>query len=84
MLDTNVPVEKLTIVQFTGLHDENCTEIYEGDVIEWTWHHEQVRGVVEWNNKKALFKAGERQENLLSASIVIGNVYENPELLEIK
>ena len=73
--------ENCIIMQYTGLKDEEGTEIYEGDIIEYF----EVRGpglsetrrcVVSWDNLAAGFYGIEEEGE------IIGNIYENPELIE--
>jgi hypothetical protein len=71
-----------TVGQFTGLTDKNGKEIYEGDVVEW----KGVRGEVWYNESAARFffddsKGLHLEPHYGHEAEVIGNIYENPELI---
>jgi YopX protein len=82
------PKDKVIPLQYTGLKDRNGTEIYEGDVV---LNGGFYKFVVSWNEKKAGFEPfcdwtfiGEYSSIETTNEIeVIGNIYENPELLEV-
>lgn len=90
--DINEPAKgNDSLMQFTGLLDRNGKEIYEGDIVEWkylqTWHKNEVRWVGgEFVVTTSGFKDDLNEpQNLSLVSIlnceIIGNIYENPELL---
>lgn len=77
----HVPVHWESVVQYTGLRDKNGKEIYEGDIIRY--HVEPTTKI-----KVVIFREGMFATDISSLkavrliSEVIGNIYENPELLE--
>ncbi len=78
--------ENIVLMQFTGLKDKNGKEIYEGDILLDDTEGETY-DCVEWNSfnggfdTKYWYSPRELVENAESHEI-IGNIYENPELLD--
>ena len=74
------------IMQFTNLLDKDKTEIYDGDIVEWWGISECEKMQVYWRNGAWHFKRFECNNVDWHAVdttqiTVIGNVFENPELL---
>lgn len=82
------------LMQFTGLHDENNVPIYEGDIVPSLYNNKPC--VVVWDQGCCEFRTENDgySEHLYDTTgefdfgrnmwEVIGNIYENPELLEGK
>ena len=75
------------LMQFTGLKDINGVEIYEGDITAYEFNGKIVTGEVLYKRDQFIINApfgayGKGIFGRASKPEVIGNIYENPELLE--
>ena len=84
--------EDYILMLYTGLKDKNDKKIFEGDIVNvyHTWWGDgkiSWRARIQWNEESAGFRLVDKESSIgmlwcSSRVKVIGNIYENPELLE--
>lgn len=86
-------LKNYVLMQSTGVLDKNWREVFEGDIIDIETDEENVKVEVSWDSKHALFvfeskkynekeALGELFEDNSYPFKIIGNVWEDGELLD--
>ena len=86
----NAKINEFELMQSTGLHDKNGKEVFVGDIIKCTRgclhevYLEKEYGGTYIGGMPAIYLKGIREGYAWTGDeVIIGNVYQNPELLEV-
>lgn len=87
----SIPFDKVELMQSTGLFDKNGKEVFVGDIIKCTRgcphevYLEKEYGGTYIGGMPTIYLKGIREGYAWTgAEEILGNIYENPELLEVK
>ena len=90
-------VDPATVGQYTGLKDKNSVEIYTGDILDYSYTNPMTGDIVKklylvestMGYIKTQRIGGHPYDNFPlflreNRGVIIGNIYENPELLDVE
>ena len=80
--------EKVTFMQFTGLTDKKGNDIYEGDIVNWQAGYVKGIDAIIYDDGGFCIDSSFQDDMSIYQSYasealeVVGNIHQNPELLE--
>ncbi|MFJ5713143.1 YopX family protein [Neobacillus sp. NPDC093127] len=77
--------DEIELMQYTGLKNKNGKEIYEGDIVKYKpmfGNGNYITAVVEYSEHAEWCLGWQPLHGVVHKCEVIGNIYENPDLLE--
>lgn len=86
-IEINVSFEDVELMQYTGLKDKNGVKIFEGYIVKID---EEEICFIEWDEYDYFYRIKNKEVDDIFSGFrpkdleVIGNIYENPELLEVE
>ena len=80
-------IDPETVCQYTGLKDKNGKRIWENDIVSGYFNHKKITGFIKYGSNAVYYIEREGSygiylDNSEDWLEVIGNIFDNPELLK--
>ena len=87
MYFNDVEIDPETVCQYTGLKDKNGKRIWENDIVSGYFNHKKITGFIKYGSNAVYYieregSYGIHLDNSEDWLEVIGNIFDNPELLK--